>query len=118
MERQATDGKLSLRQAVTIAVLIGAWSLLAGGLLNIASKEILGMPIRVETPLWANLLVLLYAALSGMSKPRSVGLQIASLGVPMILLFINGTSVSDSVLFITALIATPVTIVIGKQRNW
>lgn len=118
MEQQATAQKLSVTQALSIAALIAAWSLLAGGLLNIASKEIVGIPIRLEIPLWTNMLVLVYAISVGMSKPISFGLQMTSFGVAMILVFFHGTVVSDKVLFFTALIATPATIFVGKKRNW
>ena len=105
----------SRSQILAIAAIIGTWFFLAGGLVSITAKELVGTPVRLELPLWVHLLVLLFV---GINRSKSAVVQIASFTLPMILLFAQGTLASEATLFITALIATPVTAAVGKKRNW
>lgn len=115
-ERQDIARKAPL-PVLTITAVMAVWSVLAGGLFNIAARELFGEPLQLETPSWAIFVQLLVVVLLLM-KPLPLRTTFACLLVPISLLFITGTGLGDSALFMMAVFATPVTIVLARKHKW
>ena len=115
-QRLAPIGRAS-PSVLTITLLKVPRSVLAGGLFNIAVKELAGEPLQLEYPAWLTYVLLLCVAVL-ITTRVSARAAAALMVVPICLLFITGTGLGDKALFLISVIATPATIVLARKHNW